>query len=352
MLEKRRRKFEGIDPKSWEHPADTAALSAVRQLKGVDDIIKVIVSLTSERSLKLMALASTVKVTENQYPHVNRIVDDIVETFDWGYRPTVFLTQSPFLNAGVLGVDEPFILINSSIMKEFDEREISAIVAHEMGHIMSGHSLYKTVIWLLTNISLNAIPVPAVIVYALLAVLSEWNRKSELSADRVELLALQEETTSYNILMKMAGAADLSQVNLNEFFLQAQEYENQKTLIDSIHKILNQVWMSHPYPVVRLQELKTWASSGFYQSILEGNYLRRDFHKSTVDEDVKAAYDYYKETFTQSDDPVFSFIGNLGAELEKATAGIAEGFEKTTEDIRSKLKDVFNPGGSGEEEDE
>jgi Zn-dependent protease with chaperone function len=352
MLEKRRRKFEGIDPKSWEHPADTAALSAVKQLKGIDEIIKVIMSLTSERSLKLMVLASTVKVTENQYPHVNKIVESIVETFDWDYRPAVFLTQSPFLNAGVLGVDEPFILINSSIMKEFDEREVSAIIAHEMGHIMSGHSLYKTIIWLLTNISLKAIPVPAVIVYVLIAALSEWNRKSELSADRVELLALQEETTSYNILMKMAGAADLSQVNLNEFFLQAQEYENQKTLIDSIHKILNQVWMSHPYPVVRLQELKTWASSGYYQSILDGNYLRRDVHKSTVQEDVNAAYEYYKETLKETDDPVFNFIGSLGAEFEKATAGIAKGFEKTTEDLKEKFKDIFKAGEGGEKDGE
>ncbi len=342
MLEVRRRRFEGIDPKSWEHPADTAALSAVKQLKGLDEVIKVIMSLTSERSLKLMVLASTVKVTENQYPRVNRIVNDLVETFDWDYKPTVFLTQSPYLNAGVLGVDEPFILINSSIMKEFDDKEVSAIVAHEMGHIMSGHSLYKTIIWLLTNISLKVLPIPEILIYAVIAALAEWNRKSELSADRVELLALQEEATSYNILMKMAGAEDLSQVNLNEFFLQAQEYEDQKSVVDSIHKILNQLWLSHPYPVVRLQELKTWASSGHYRSILEGNYLRRGYHESKVDEDVKAGYEFYKDSFESTDDPVLGFIGGLGAELEKASGQIAKGIEKTANEIKDRLKEAFN----------
>lgn len=341
MLETRRRKFEGIDPKSWEHPADTAALSAVRQLKGIDEVIKAILSLTTEKALKLMVLASNVKVTEKQYPRINRILEDIVETFDWPYKPAVFLTQSPYLNAGVLGAEEPFIIINSSILKEFNDKELTAIVAHEMGHIMSGHSLYKTVIWFLTNISVRLLPIPEIIVAAVLAALAEWNRKSELSADRVELLALQEEDTSYNILMKMSGAEDLSQVNLNEFFLQAQEYENQKSVVDSIHKILNQVWLSHPYPVIRLQELKTWASSGQYQSILDGNYLRRDFHQSTVEEDVKAGYEYYKESFEKTDDPVLKFVGALGSELGKATGEIAKGIEKTANEIKERLKGTF-----------
>ncbi len=343
MLEIRRRKFEGIDPKSWEHPADTAALSAVRQLKGIDEVIKAILSLTSEKALKLMVLASNVKVTEKQYPRINRIVDDIVETFDWPYKPAVFLTQNPYLNAGVLGVEEPFIIINSSVLKEFNDKELTAIVAHEMGHIMSGHSLYKTIMWLLTNVSLRLLPIPEIIIFAVVAALQEWNRKSELSADRVELLALQEETTSYNILMKMSGAEDLSQVNLNEFFLQAQEYENQKSVVDSIHKILNQVWLSHPYPVIRLQELKTWASSGQYQSILDGNYLRRGFHQSTVEEDVKAGYEYYKESFETTDDPVLKFVGALGSELGKATGSIAKGIEKTASELKERLKDAFKP---------
>jgi Zn-dependent protease with chaperone function len=341
MLIKRIKKFEKIDPRSWEHPADTAALSAVKQLKGFDDIIKAIMSLTSEKSIKLMVLASTVKITENQYPRINNIVNNIVDTFDWNYRPAVFLTQSPFLNAGVLGVNEPFILVNSSILKEFDEKEITAVLAHEMGHIMSGHSLYKTIIWLLTNISLSFLPVPGILIYAIIAALSEWNRKSELTADRAELLGVQDETPSYNLLMKLSGAEDLSQVNINEFFIQAQEYENQKSLLDSIHKILNQAFLSHPYPVVRLQELKTWASSGYYESILNGNYLRRDVYQSTVNEDIKAGYEYYKETFTKTDDPVFNFVGNIGVEVEKATSDIVSGVGKAAEEIKENLQKIF-----------
>jgi Zn-dependent protease with chaperone function len=330
MLTKRIRKLYDIDPRSWEHPADTAALSVVKQIKGIDDLIKFILSITSEKSIRLMTLASTVKVTPNQYPRINTILDNVVDTFDWPYKPNVFISQSPHLNAGVLGVNEPFIIINSTLVKTFDEKELTAIIAHEMGHIMSGHALYKTVIWILTNISLKLVPMAEIIILAIVAALSEWNRKSELTADRAELLAVQEETPSYNILMRLAGAEDLTQVNLNEFFIQAQEYENEKSLLDSIHKVLNQIWMSHPYPVVRLQELKTWASSGKYETIISGTYLKRGETSSTVEEDVKNAYEYYKETIKQSDDPLSQFVSNLG-----------DGIEKRTEEFTDRLRDFL-----------
>jgi hypothetical protein len=164
-----------------------------------------------------------------------------------------------------------------------------------------------------------------------LLALYEWDRKSELTADRAELLAVQDPLPSYQVLMKMAGAEDLSQVNLNEFFAQAQEYENQKSLLDGVHKILNQLWASHPFPVIRLRELKTWESSGYYQTILEGNYLKRGLYQDNVNDNMKAGYEYYKETITSGDDILSNIINNAG-----------QGIEKAAEEIGRNLKDMFN----------
>jgi Zn-dependent protease with chaperone function len=331
MLTKRIKKLYDIDPASWEHPADKAALSALKQLKGLDELVKLLVSATTERSLKLMVLSSSVKVSENQYPRLHNILHNIVDTFDWPYTPGLFVTQSPFWNAGTMGVKEPFIILNSSMIKNFQEPEITAVMAHEMGHIMSGHVLYKTLLWLLTKISLNLLPLASFLVTPILLALYEWDRKSELTADRAELLAVQDPVPSYQVLMKMAGAEDLSQVNLNEFFAQAQEYENQKSLLDGIHKILNQLWASHPFPVIRLQELKTWESSGYYQTILDGNYLKRGLYQDNMGENMKAGYEYYKETVKSGDDTLSNIINNVG-----------EGIGKAAEEIGRNLKDMFN----------
>ncbi len=353
MLAIRTPRYEGIDPRSWEHPADKAALAAVRQMKGVDELFKLILSLTSERSMKLLMLASSVKVTERQYPRIHATVNEIAYMFDWGYRPDVFVTQSPVMNAGVLGVKEPFMIINSAMLKNSSEKEIKALLAHEMGHIMSGHSLYKTIIWILTNLSSSVLPIPGIVIYGLLLAMSEWDRKSELTADRVELLALQDSTPSYTLLMRMAGADDVSQVNINEFFSQAKEYDDQKSLVDSVHKLLNSAWLSHPYPVVRLQELKAWEMSGYYERIVGGNYLRRAVYEGSFQEEAKEGYDYYKSEFQKSDDPIIRTLNGIGDEVEGVIRkmqpeidGLKKAFEseisKTVDGIRNGLKDFLN----------
>ncbi|GHU28154.1 Zn-dependent protease [Spirochaetia bacterium] len=321
------RKFEGIDPKSWEHPADTAALSALRQLHGIDDLVKSLVSITTERSLKLMTLASAVKVSPVQYPKLNNILNEILEIFDWDYRPDLFVTQSPFLNAGVMGVKEPFITLNSSMLNSLEDDELRAVIAHEVGHIMSGHTLYKTLVWLIANISMSLIPIPQILLLPIQAALLEWDRKSELTADRAGLLAVRSPASSYHILMKLSGAQDPAQVDLNEFFLQAQEYEEQKTLIDSVHKFLNQLWLSHPYPVIRLSELRTWEASGQYQEILDGNYMYRGEGKDNPADDMRAGYEYYKESMQQNDDPISRIFNNLGNVVDNVGKSLKDTLE-------------------------
>ncbi len=324
MLVKRMNTLTGIDPKSWEHPADRAALSALKQIKGFDELVKLFISVTTERSFYLMQIASSIKVSQNQYPVIYRIIQDIKETFDWEYTPQVFVTQSPSFNAHTLGVKEPFIVINSSLINTLSDDELKVVIAHEFGHIMSGHALYKTMIHILANVSLNLIPMAGLLLIPIKIALAEWDKKSELTADRAAMLATQIEMPNYNVLMKMAGGNDLSQVNINDIFLQAMEYENKKNVLDSIHKILNQIWASHPYPVVRLQEIKTWTSSGYFSAIMQGNYINRNHHEDNAKDDIKEGFNYYKDTVNKSDDPIMKFAANIGAGINKASEEVNE----------------------------
>jgi hypothetical protein len=82
--------------------------------------------------------------------------------------------------------------------------------------------------------------------------------------------------------------------------------------------------------VIRLRELKSWELSGYYQSILEGNYLKRGLHQEDVNEDLKAGYDYYRETVKNRDDTLSNIINNVGGELERAAG-----------EIGRNLKDIF-----------
>jgi Zn-dependent protease with chaperone function len=330
MIANRTKKLYDIDPGSWEHPADRAALAALRGIHGLDDIIKFVFGKTSERSIRLLHIASAARVTQNQFPKINMMLDRILDVFDWDYRPEVFVAQSPFFNAGVYGVEQPFIVINSVMPQRLDDQELECVLAHEMGHLLSGHAVYKTLLWLLLNASSRLVPGSDLVIMPIVAALREWDRKSELSADRAALLATQNLDTNYTVLMKMAGGDDVSQLNMNDFFAQAAEYENSSMLLDGIHKVLNTVWESHPFPVIRLQELRTWAASGQYEAILQGNYLKRGFHKADHADEIRQGFEFYRSELGKGEDPV-----------SRTARAVGDGLSKLGDDVNDAIKRLF-----------
>jgi hypothetical protein len=85
-----------------------------------------------------------------------------------------------------------------------------------------------------------------------------------------------------------------------------------------------------------LQELKTWESSGYYQTILDGNYLRRGVYQGSTQEDIKAGYEYYQNTWKNKDDTLSKVAFDVGEELGK----VAEGLGKAAEGIGETIKDI------------
>ncbi len=337
MLAQRARKLVGISPRAWEHPADRAALQALHQLSGFDQLLKTLVGGTTERSIRLLHLSSCVKVTPSQFHRVRVLLERVVDVMDWPDLPDVFVANNPFFNAGVYGVSTPFIVLNSSVLRALSDDELYCVIGHEVGHIMSGHALYKTLIWMLLAMSSAALPVPRMLLRALVLALKEWDRKSELTADRAGLLALQSESESYAVLMKMAGGEDLSQMSINDFFQQAMEYEGQKGLLDGFFKVLNTANQSHPASVVRLMELRTWASGGQYRAILDGNYPRREHTAQDVREDVKEGFEHYRSSVQEGGQALRETVRNAGQSLGKAA-----------QELGRILKDAMGQQGKGE----
>ncbi len=73
----------------------------------------------------------------------------------------------------------------------------------------------------------------------IVAALFEWQRKSELSADRAGLLATQDPAVAFRVHMKLAsGSGDLSELDQTSFFAQGQEYLDAGDLRDSVLKLL------------------------------------------------------------------------------------------------------------------
>ncbi len=323
-------RFPNISSRTWEHPADRAALSALKKVPGLDALLQKLVGVTTEKSLRLITLASSVRVSDTQFPKLNRIHKEACHLLDLEERPELFVSQSPFLNAGAVGVERPFIVLNSSLVESLSEDEMLCVIGHELGHCMSGHVLYKTLLALLLRFSTIAFSVPlgGASVLAIILALKEWDRKSELSADRAGLLVGQDPQGYYTLLMKLAGGSRVAEMDINEFFLQAAEYERAGNMIDSVHKLLNLMGQSHPFPVLRLTELKTWTDSGAYNKILSGEYLlRNEDGMDSVMNNIRNAANKYREDIRNSEDPLAETLRNA---MEAA------------DNVRTKAKDAFD----------
>jgi len=285
-----------IAPVSWEHAADRAALQSLRSVPGFDEVVKKVYAFFGERGIRLLFQADAVRVGATQFPRLNQLYTDVVTTMDWSKRPELYVSQTPFVNAGAYGMDAPFIVINSGALKLLDDDEMRALLGHELGHVMSGHALYHTILALILYVGFSSLPFLAGI--ALLPVryaLLEWYRKSELSSDRAGLLASQDPQAALRMFLKMAGGGDMKEMDLDAFLQQAKEYEETGGALDRVFKILNTLPQSHPFNTLRAAELERWILGGTYDKVLGGEYTRRgpDAEQRPIEKDIDDARDHY-----------------------------------------------------------
>ncbi|MFF5181776.1 M48 family metallopeptidase [Micromonospora sp. NPDC000316] len=312
---RRRITLTGISSRAWEHPADRGALVALRELRGFDDVLRSFFGMWNERGFRLSVLASGIRVDHRQYPAVWQRYTEAGAALDVAELPELYVTQSPWLGAEAVGLERPFIVLNSACVQQLDEDELRCLLGHELGHVGSGHAVYKTMLMILTRWAANLswLPVGAIALRAIIAAMLEWWRKAELSADRAGLLAGQDPAAALRLLMKLAGGGDLSQIDTTAFLEQAAEYASGGDLRDSLHKIRMTAWSTHPAPVARAAQLRQWIDSGAYGRVLAGDYPRRDDDASTsVSEEIKAAAESYREEFNRSTDPLVGLLRGLG----------------------------------------
>lgn len=321
--------FPQIAGVSWEHPADRAALQAMRAVPGFDDVVrKIIAILGGERGIRLLFQGNAVRCGPRQFPTAHALLVEVSATFDWHKVPELYVTQTPVFNAGAYGVDDPFIVLHSAALELLDEEELRVLIAHEFGHVASGHSLYRTIAEIFLNVSLGALPFLAGIALlpVRLAVL-EWSRKSELSSDRAGLLGSQNVIASQQLFMKMAGAyrgaLESGQMALDPFVTQASEYIASNDGLDIVYKILNTLALTHPMHTVRAAELQRWIAGGDYERILRGEYTRRGAEQKErpLKEDFRAAKDHYAEEARET-------MSKVADAAKRAAAQAREAFRK------------------------
>src|SRR5580698_2581040 len=99
--------FPGISPRSYEHPADRAATSALHAIPLLDRLVKRFGRLGVETRYRQMLLGAAARLDLEPTP--------------------LFVTQQPMVNALTFGMRSPVIVVFSSLVADYEPDEVESV---------------------------------------------------------------------------------------------------------------------------------------------------------------------------------------------------------------------------------
>lgn len=292
------RSFPGLSAKTYEHPADRAATAALAQVPFLDPVVRKLVEFGYERAYRQSLLAGAVKIGPSQLPDVWEIHTAAVQILDLPTEYDVYVTDNPLVNAMAVGSGTPMVVLNSGLVALLAPDELQTVIAHELGHILSDHVLYKTALAILLTLGQTA-RLPFIAGLPLMAVRSallEWSRAAELSCDRAATLVTRDPLVTCRTLMVIAGGLPSARLDLDAFLTQSRDREQWGDPFDRLTRLFQQAGLTHAYPVRRCGEIQEWVHAGALNRILDGDYVRKG-HEPPLREEANDAVTYYTERF-------------------------------------------------------
>lgn len=264
--------LSGLKADHFRHPLDLQATDMLRQLPGLDVLIRTAIGPIAEQVFHLDNISSSVLVGDKQLPHLNDLLQEACRILDLE-PPQLYIRQHPVPNAYTFAMrgKQPFIVVHTSLIDLLAPEEVQAVIGHELGHLKCDHSVYLTLANILT-LAASQLPFGELLVPSFQSQIMEWVRCAEFTCDRAALLVVQDARTIASLLMKLSGGSPklAPQLNVDAFLEQARAYD---AAVDSeIGEVVRQTRsqsLTHPLPVLRAREIDRWASTPDYLSLLK-----------------------------------------------------------------------------------
>lgn len=270
-----------IHPSAFAHPYDKKATASLEKVPLLPSLLKGIAKLRVEEWFRAYYMHNGMLLGPRQLPSVWRMVNQVAERFGMP-SPTSYVSREGSPNAFVFGLEEHSLVLTTELVDLMSDRELEAIVAHELAHILCQHMLYRKVgLTLTTRATEMLAPItrlsPVALDSAFKLLLLAWSRSAEYTADRAALLLLQDPEALASCLSRLAGVPKrlLHEFDPRHYVEQIERYEEQASTWSRIVTWDVAALRTHPEPTKRASAILQWAESDDYRRILAGHFTTR-----------------------------------------------------------------------------
>ena len=171
--------------------------------------------------------------------------------------PKAYILRSDEPNAFTFGSDKlQFLVISSGLLEILSDRELKAVIGHELGHVKCDHVVYHTLAELLTRGILFSSNILGLGLESLSPIfkilLLSWHRESEVSADRASLLVVNDPNVIKSLLAKLIIHNDQRRAGKPEL------------IDDNIVNSISELFSTHPTYSNRIKMLMSYYRSSEY----------------------------------------------------------------------------------------
>ena len=226
------KKLKGLKLEDYQHESDKAAFLSLEKVKAFDKAVDWVIKNTIEEVTNVQQTGSSICVNKDATPELFNLVNDVAATVDVSNVPQVYTRWGYDIYITTDGDKHPKMIVNTGTVDLLTPAEQRFMIGHELFY---------------------------------------WSRMTDLTADRVGLLACQDINVALRTMIKLAGAPESLYDNLNieAFIEQAESFNISKMGV--MNKIVEKISVmdnAAPWMVRRASELLKWYKSGDYQNIL------------------------------------------------------------------------------------
>lgn len=206
-------------------------------------------------------LKRALRLTPAMAPKVFKSVDRCRTKL--GFKPDihVYVAQDPHMNAFCYPPQHGavHIMITSSLLEKLNEDELTFVMGHEIGHYLyKHHELHPQ--FVLHHLGHSLSPAECIKLFA-------WQRNSELSADRIGLIACgsYEAACLANFKISSGVTSDALLFSLDGY---VKQYEDMEQDIASGQATLEDLYSTHPINPIRVIALDVFQKSDTFRTTM------------------------------------------------------------------------------------